>query len=176
MGVALLKAFNTHRMMIKKKKITYLSEESENSGIQIRKLKAKLKECQKEKEEYLTQAQRARADLVNYRRRQEETMEELRKFGQAGLISELLSVLESLEAGVKKNKDLEQVKNQMDNILGKYGLEEIKTKGEQFNPQFHEAVERVESEKERGVIVEEIQKGYLLNNKVLRPSKVKVGK
>ncbi len=156
------------------KKIKYISEESENSVIQTKKLKAKLKKCQKGKEEYLTQAQRARADLVNYRRRQEEILEELRKFGQANLINELLSVLESLEAGVKKNKDLEQVKNQMDNILGKYGLEEIKTKGEQFNPQFHEAVEQVESGKKKGIIVEEIRKGYLLNNKILRPSKVKV--
>jgi molecular chaperone GrpE len=48
--------------------------------------------------------------------------------------------------------------------------------GEKFNPEFHEAVESVESGKESGIIVEEIQKGYLLNSEVLRPSKVKIAK
>ncbi|MFH1460800.1 MAG: nucleotide exchange factor GrpE, partial [Patescibacteria group bacterium] len=69
-----------------------------------------------------------------------------------------------------------QIKSQLENIFKKYGLAEIKSVGEKFNPEFHEAVEQIESKEESGTIVEEIQKGYLLNNKVLRPSKVKVSK
>ncbi|MFH1461012.1 MAG: nucleotide exchange factor GrpE, partial [Patescibacteria group bacterium] len=140
--------------MIKRKKISYCSEEDGDSGTQIKKIRQRLKDCQKEKEEYLTQAQRARADLINYQRRQEQALEELSKFGQAGLIKELLAVLESLEAGAKKNRDLEQIKSQLENIFKKYGLAEIKSVGEKFNPEFHEAVEQIESKEESGTIVE----------------------
>jgi molecular chaperone GrpE len=161
--------------MFKKKKITYVSEESET---QTQKLKKKLKECQKEKEEYLTQAQRARADLVNFRRRQEQTLEEIRKYGQENFIRELLPVLDSLKIGEKENKGIRQIKEQLEAIFKKYGLKEIKAVGEKFNPEFHEAVEQVKSKEEEKeeTIIEEAQKGYLLENKVLRPSKVKVTK
>jgi len=162
--------------MVKDKKLTYISEEAEESGGKIKKLKKKLKECQKEKEEYLTQAQRARADLVNYRRRQEQVLEELRKYGQAGLIGELLLVLDSLKMGSKKDEGLKQIKTQLETILERYGLKEIKTKEEKFNPEFHEAIEMKESDKEEGTVVEEVQKGYMLGDKVLRTSKVRVAK
>jgi len=162
--------------MIKKKKIAYISEEEEMPTDKLKKFKKKLKECQKEKEEYLTQAQRARADLINYRRRQELVLEELRKYGQSNLILEILPVLDSLTIGSEKDKGLEIIKEQLKNILKKYGLREIKSVGEIFNPEIHEAIEEVESDNEKGVITEEIQKGYMIGEKLLRPSKVKVAK
>lgn len=141
------------------------------------KLKERLAKCEKEKEEYLTQAQRARADLINYRRRQEEEIVPgAVAIGQASIIHKILPVLDSLEAGAGKNRDVKQIKEQMANALRECNLKEIKAAGEKFNPEFHEAVEQVESDKEPGIIIEQIQKGYLLNNKVLRPSKVKVSK
>jgi len=157
-----------------KKKIKYISEESENSGTQIKKLKDKLKACQKEKEEYLTQAQRARADLVNYRRRQEEALAELVVSGQASLVKEILPVLDSLESGAKENEGVKQIEEQMQGILKKHQIEEIKAVGQRFNPQFHEAVEQVKSDKESGIVITQVQKGYLLAGQVLRPAKVKV--
>jgi len=159
--------------MIKKQKLTYLSEEEQESGSKIKKLKKKLQECQKEKGEYLTQAQRAGADLVNYRRRQEEVLTELRKYSQEGLIKDLLPILDSLLVCSEKNEDIKKIKDQLESVLK---ITEIKALGEQFNPEFHEAVEQVKSDKPSGSIVEEIQKGYLLDDKVLRPSKVKVSK
>lgn len=153
---------------MKKSELKYISEEETDSKAD--KLKKKLKQCQKEKEEYLSQAQRARADLINYRRRQEQVLEEFKKFGQAGFIRELLPVIDSLSAA-----DYKEIKSQLEDILKKFGLKEIKAKGEKFNPHFHEAVEMVEA-KESGIVVEEIQKGYLLNDKILRVSKVKVSK
>ena len=162
--------------MIKKNKLKYISEESEESKNKIKEFKIKLKECQKEKEEYLTQVQRARADLINYRRRQEQLLEELKIFGQSNLIRELLPVLDSLEIGSQGNKDIGLIKEQLINILKKNGLEEIKAIDEEFNPEFHEAIEQVESKKKQGIIIQEIQKGYLLNKKLLRTSKVKVAK
>ncbi|MBL7155020.1 MAG: nucleotide exchange factor GrpE [Candidatus Portnoybacteria bacterium] len=162
--------------MVKKEKITYLSEEPEESEGLVKKLKSKLKECQKEKEEYLTQVQRARADLINFQRRQEQTQEELDKYGQENFIRELLPVLDSLGHGAKENEGIKQIKEQLEIILKKYGLKEIETLGEKFNPEFHEAVEQIKSKEEEGTIVGEVQKGYMLGEKVLRPSKVKVAK
>jgi len=166
--------------MVKDENLTYISEEFKESGeikpLKSKELKLKLKECQKEKEEYLTQAQIARADLINFRRRQEKILEELKKYGQEDLIKELLPVLDSLEIGAKKNHDLNQIKEQLKDILKKYGLKVIKTKGEKFNPEFHEAIEQIESKEQEGSIVKEIQKGYIIENKILRASKVKIAK
>lgn len=162
--------------MIKKKKISYISEEEENPQDKLKKIKQKLKECQKEKEDYLTQAQIARADLINYRRRQEQLLEEVKEYGQTNFILEILPALDSLRIGSEKNNDLKGIKEQIESILKKNGLEEIKAVGEKFNPEFHDAVEEVKSEQEKGIIIEEIQKGYLIKEKVLRPTKVKVSK
>ena len=162
--------------MIKKKKISYISEEEENPQDKLKKIKQKLKECQKEKEDYLTQAQIARADLINYRRRQEQLLEEVKEYGQNKFILEILPALDSLRIGSEKNNDLKGIKEQIESILKKNGLEEIKAVGEKFNPEFHDAVEEVKSEQEKGIIIEEIQKGYLIKEKVLRPTKVKVSK
>jgi len=159
--------------MKKKQELKYISEE-EDTGSQTERLKKKLKQCQKEKEEYLAQAQRAKADLINYRRRQEQILEEFKKYGQAGFAIELLPLLDSL-AAAGDNSHLKPIKNQLEQILKRRGLTEIKAKGEKFNPHFHEAVEMAEGE-ESGIIIEEIQKGYLLGDKVLRPVKVKVAK
>ena len=162
--------------MLEKKKISYISEELEEFGGQAQKLKKKLKECQKEREEYLTQAQRARADLINFRRRQEKAIEEIGKYGQENIIRELLLVLDSLRIGARGNKGIKQIKEQLEAVLGKYGLKEIKALGEKFNPEFHEAVEQIKSKGKEEIVVEEIQKGYILNDRVLRPTKVKISK
>lgn len=161
--------------------------EDETQIGRFKKLKNKLKKCQQEKQEYLDGWQRAKADLINYRRRQEEQMKEWQKLINQGLICELLPVLDSLEAGIsnyelritnnkEKDSDLENIKKQLWEILKKHGLEEIKSLGQKFNPEFHETVESVESDKEEGTIVEEVQKGYTLNGKVIRVAKVKVTK
>lgn len=161
---------------IKKENIEYVSERDEK-GLKSVKLKDKLKQCQKEKEEYLTQAQRARADLINYRKRQETLIPELVAMGQAGIIGDaVLPLLDALEAGAKENKDIKRIKEQVVNILNKHKMEEIKAVGEKFNPELHEAIDVIESKKESEMIVEETQKGYIFNNKVLRPSKVRVSK
>ncbi len=163
--------------MIKKKKIEYISEKEEMPNNKLKKVKEKLKECQKEKEDYLTQAQIARADLINYRRRQEEKiMPEIVAIGQTSIIHKILPVLDSLEVGAEKNEDVKKIREQMISVLKECNMEEIKAIGEEFNPEFHEAIERVESDKESGIIIQQVQKGYLFNNKLLRPSKVKVAK
>ena len=155
------------------KKITYISEESET---QTQKLKTKLKECQKEKEEYLTQAQRARADLINFRRRQEEMKANLVAGLEITLMRDFLPILDSLKAGSGKDKGVKQILYQFERELIKREVKAIDALGEKFNPEIHEAVEKVESKEESGTIVEVIQTGYTMGNLVLRPSKVKVAK
>ena len=116
-------------------------------------------------------------------------------FGE-GLIKDLLPVLDALDAslvqlGAEENskppnpplrkggeeEGLRLVRDQLMKALLKHGLMEMKTVGEKFNPELHEAVETVEVEnRNEGAVVEEVQRGYLLNGKVIRVAKVKVTK
>ncbi len=148
----------------------------------IKKLGEKLKKCQELKEEYLTGWQRAKADLINARKDDEKYNQEFAKFANFVLISDILPVLDSFDLALKgrDNSNFTQgiilIKMQLEDVMKKYGLEPIKTIGEKFNLQFHEIVGETESKEEKGVIIEEVQKGYLLNGKVLRPARVKTSK
>ena len=159
------------------------AESLDEAECKIKKMKEKLKRCNEEKGEYLAGWQREKADFINYRRRQEEQMAEWLKMAQSGLINDLLPILESLnhaeryaEQRGKEEVDVSKIKQQLWAILKKYGVEEIKAVGEKFNPEFHEAIEQVESEGEEGIVIEEVQKGYTLNGRVLRTAKVKVSR
>ncbi|MBI4708884.1 MAG: nucleotide exchange factor GrpE [Candidatus Portnoybacteria bacterium] len=164
--------------------IIYESEDSVKLGGDIEKLRKKLKECREEKEKYLAGWQRAQADFINYKRRQEEQQGEWSRMLGEGLIKDILPVLDSLESGIRNqesgiaNKDLGLIRKQLLDILRKYGLEEIKSVGEKFNPEWHEVVEYEENDEshESEIVSAEIQKGYLLNGKVLRAAKVRVTK
>lgn len=166
------------------KNVTY-EESDDERGIKekIDKLRNKLKECAEEKQRNLAGWQRAQADFINYRRRQEEqTAEWSRTFGE-GLIRDILPVLDSLDAAIAARPDdqgLLTLKGQLWSVLEKHGLQEMKTIGEKFDPQYHEVVECEECspEEKRGeeIISGGIQKGYMLNGKVLRAAKVKVRK
>lgn len=171
--------------MNKKDKIEYISEE-DALGVdkKLKKLRGKLKESQKKAEEYLTGWQRTKADLINYRKEQEQKISDYYKFANEGLILEILLVLDNFNIALnhlpkesKKDKWLEgilQIKKQLEDSLTKQGVEEIKTLGEKFNPEFHESIGAVKSNKKGGTIIEEVQRGYKLNGKVIRPSRVKI--
>ena len=164
-----------------KDKVEYISEEDVGAiDKKIKKIKKQLKACQKEKEEYLAGWQRAKADLINYKKEQEQKISDYYKFANQGLIAEILIVLDSFELALKHppvggqaNEGFLQLYNQLKNTLINQGLEEIKAVGEKFNPELHESVGETKGKKP-GFIVEEVQKGYKLNEKVIRPSKVKI--
>lgn len=146
----------------------------------FKKLKSDLSVCQKEKEEYLAGWQRAKADFINYKKDEEKTKEEFAKFATQNLLYEMLRVLDSVEMAQKhkESEGVREIKGQFLEILRKHGVEEIEVKqGLKFNPVEHESIseENVNKEDLDGIIVEELQKGYKLFNRVLRPSKVKVG-
>lgn len=154
--------------------------ESDNDQSDLEKTRKKLEECRQEKEKYLDGWQRAQADFINYRRRNEEQMAHWSKMFGEGLIKDILPVLDSLGAALGPHPDdkgMVLLKNQLQSILKKHGLKEIESIGEKFNPEIHEAVECEEAGgREDEIVTEEIQKGYMLNGKVLRIAKVKTKK
>jgi len=174
-------------------KIKYVNEDDEDKADKkIKKTKDKLHLCEQERAEYLGGWQRAKADLINYKKEQEAKISEIFKFANEGLIYEILPILDSFELAIKfedaamlaegkageprqGREGTKQLYNQLKGILKNQGLEEIQALGEKFDPNFHETVGEVEGG-EAGIIAEEIQKGYKFNNKIIRASKVKINK
>ena len=128
---------------------------------------------------------RLAADFDNYRKRQEQEKEALLKYGAENTLKKMIEVLDNFERGLKAIEtveDCDKVKEcynlaykNFTEVLTKAGLESIKAEGEQFDPNFHEAVMQTPtSEKPEHTILEELQKGYKLGDKVLRPTLVNV--
>ena len=153
----------------------------------LEELKKHLEECQKLKEEYLAGWQRERAELLNYKKEEMGRIGEILKYADVGLISKFLPILDNFEVVEKKLpenlkndenvKGILQIKTQILDFLKNQGVEEIKSVGEKFDPNFHEVVGEIETrDKRQGIIIEEIQKGYKINGRLLRPAKVKISK
>lgn len=153
----------------------------------LEELKRKLVECQKQRNEYLAGWQRARADYLNYKKEEGERAVEILKYAAESLTLKILPILDNFELAEKNLptdlkeddsiKGLLQIKTQLQDFLKNQGVEKIKTIGQKFDPSLHEAVDEIELEdKESGTIIEEVQKGYKLNGRVIRPAKVKTVK
>lgn len=148
------------------------------SGGVEKKLRERLKESEAKAKEYLDSWQRAQANFANLRRRDEESKLEFIKFANLSLLGELIPVLDSFNIALAQgHKDLEPLYNQLFSVLKSSGLEVINPIGEMFSPHEHEALAMVETDKEREDhhVLEVLQCGYKLNNRVIRPAKVKVG-
>lgn len=145
-----------------------------------------MNEEKKRSEEYLNNWKRAEADFINYKKRQSELFTDLANAANFNMVLEILPIFDTFCLAVGhtpeniKNTDwakgVLQLKIQLENLLKSKGLEEIRSVGEKFDPELHEAVEIVDSGKEEGEILEEVQKGYKLNGAVIRTAKVKVAK
>jgi molecular chaperone GrpE len=125
---------------------------------------------------------RRQADFENFRRRAERDRSEFLQFAGMELVRELLPVLDDFARALKVEganreyaRGIELIYNRLYESLKKMGLEPIDTAGEKFDPNLHQAVDRVETEDEEDhQILEEYQKGYKFKGKLLRPSMVKV--
>ena len=129
---------------------------------------------------------RARADFANFRRRTQQEQEEQAKFGTALLVAEFLPILDNFERALDTIprelrffswlQGVDLVHQMARNVLEKRGLEPIDTQDKPFDPNYHEAVLREgEDDGSDVVVLEELQKGYVMYDRVLRPSLVKVG-
>ena len=128
--------------------------------------------------------QRERADAMNVRRRSEEDRAKMGSFYKANIVQQLLPVIDNFERALKHvPKELEGnayiagiqgVVKQFEDTLQKLGLERIKTVGEKFDPNLHEAVSMEEGEGKEEIVSEELQSGYVLGEEVIRHAMVKV--
>jgi len=149
----------------------------------IESLKQALAEEKEKSQNYLANWQRTQADFTNYRKRAEQEKKEMVEFANSMLIGNLLTIIDDLErafvslpaqlTGFSWIDGIRLIYNKLKAILEAQGLAEIKAKGEPFDPHLHEAVMRQEGEE--GRVIEEIQRGYKLKDKVIRPSMVIVG-
>lgn len=131
----------------------------------------------------LTGWQRAQADLMNYRRRAEQEKEEIGRFGNTAILLSLLPVMDDLERALTSIPDdlakhswvngIRLIERKLQANLEAQGVSQIKALGEPFNPNLHEAM--MQGKGKEGTVVEEIEKGYKLNDRLIRPSKVVVG-
>ncbi len=142
----------------------------------------KLEELELKCEEYLNNWKRSAADFINYKKDEMERMAVLLNYSKEDMIEKILPILDGIylaEKNLPEDKSFRegfsQITKQIEDFLKKEGIEEIKTVGEKFNPINMEIVEEVEGG-ESGIVIEELQKGYIINDKVLRPAKVKVTK
>ena len=138
-----------------------------------------------ERDEYLDGWKRAKADLINYKKDELRRLEEVARFGSESLILELISILDdfdlalaTLEKQGAAEKGIYMIRSRFENILKRRGLEKIEVKaGDKFDPAFHEAITTVAGAPEdTDKVAEEIESGYTLHRKVIRPTRVKVYK
>ena len=150
----------------------------------IESLKQALAEEKKKAEDYLANWQRAQADFINYKRRTEQERQDFNRFANANLTLSLLPVLDDLERALSSMPPAKSVKHswvegvrlverKFKSVMEAQGVTPIKALGEPFDPNFHEAV-RQDKGKE-GVVVEVLEKGYMIHDRLLRPARVVVG-
>ncbi len=145
----------------------------------VKKLREKLKEAVAEKQKYLDNWQRDKAEFINARRRDEEAKAEFLKFANQGFVEELLPIIDSFELSLSHNIDGEGVKaiyQQLISMLKKFEIEPFGQKGDAFDAVFHHAIGTVpvgEGDADH-TIAEVLQKGYKMSNKVIRPALIKV--
>jgi molecular chaperone GrpE len=143
-------------------------------------LRKELEEKGKLAEDRLNQLKYLQADFDNYRKNFERERENIVRLANEGLISDLLVVVDDFERALsimKDGKDKDGVKMVYGNlikILENQGLRPIETSGKKFDPNFHEVLCKEVCDKDDGLILEELQRGFMLKSRVIRPSKVKI--
>ncbi|MBZ9558299.1 MULTISPECIES: nucleotide exchange factor GrpE [Modicisalibacter] len=147
-------------------------------------LAAKVEELEEALAEAKDQSMRAAAEAQNVRRRAEQDVEKARKFALEKFVKELLPVIDSLEKALETmGEDATEahregvsmtLKLQLD-VLAKFGVEAVEPHGEPFDPQYHEAMAMVPNpDVEPNTVIDVMQKGYLLNGRLVRPAMVVV--
>ncbi|MFC3039109.1 nucleotide exchange factor GrpE [Virgibacillus xinjiangensis] len=160
------------------------SEKSEDSETDA--LQEQIDQLKKEKQEAEDRVLRIQAEFDNYKKRTQKEKEAARKYKSEDLVTELLPALDNFERALQVEVNeatsslvdgITMVYNQLKAALASQGVEEIETEGKEFDPTLHHAVMQAEDENfDSNIIVEELQKGYILKDKVIRPSMVKVNK
>ncbi len=168
-----------------KQKVKEIKGEKKEKEQELNECKKEEKEVDKREqkiEELTDTLQRLQAEFENYKKYVEKSKAEFLKYAHADIIEKLLPVLDSFELALKNTNDkeklikgIELIYTQLYSLLEKEGLKKIEANGK-FDPHLHEVLLKEESDKEEDTILEELQRGYMLGDKVLRYSKVEVSK
>ncbi|MAH33050.1 nucleotide exchange factor GrpE [archaeon] len=125
--------------------------------------------------------QRLQAEFENYKKRTDKEKQDFITYAKADIINKILPTIDTFEIALKNTSDkekfvkgIEMVYAQIFSLLENEGLRPIEALGKKFDPFFHEVLLKQKSNKDEDIVLEELQKGYMLNDKVLRHSKVKV--
>jgi molecular chaperone GrpE len=157
---------------------------------ELEELRQTIESLQKEKDELFEKLQRVSADYANFQKRVPKQIADTICYEKEKIIKTLLPALDNFESALgglqnahsAENTDvfikgIQIIYDQMLDILKSHGVEQIKAPGEKFDPALHEAMmQKTEPEEEDNIVLEEFQKGYKLNGRVIRPSKVIVNK
>jgi len=165
----------------------YNADGEEDIKKTLKKLRSDLKQVKKEKEEYLLGWQKERADFANYKKGEDDRKIMLSESMRERILSRFLTVIDSFNMAfankeswekVDENwrKGVEYIYSQMNTVFEEYGVKSIGEVGEPFDPNIHESIEAVETDKKEldHTIALVIQKGYKLGDRVLRPARVNV--
>ncbi len=151
-------------------------------------LAEKLKSKETEAQEYYDRLLRVSAEFENYKKRASREMEDFRKYSNQSLIKEMLTVVDNLELAINSANGhkgigkglvdgLEMTHREILKVFEKFNVKSISAKGQPFDPTFHEAVMQEESDDHPdNTVINELQKGYLIHDRLLRPSMVVVAK
>ena len=162
-------------------------EEPTEERDELEQAREELEEAKTQAAEYLDGWQRTRAEFSNYKKRQEADRVQMMTLANATLLRKLLPVLDDFEramATLPMNlsqmtwiEGISLIKYKLDAIIESEGVEPVETEGQAFDPRYHEAVTYEEAEGyEDGQIIGEVQRGYILGERVLRPALVRVAK
>jgi len=155
--------------------------------------------CEKKRDEYLAGWQRAKADFLNYKKEELQRLQEFAKYGHEELMQGLIGVLDSFDLAISYSekqgsaptptggrspdqsvgmeKGIYMIRAQTEDVMKRHGLLRIRVKlGDAFDPAFMESLGEIASESPPGTVAEEIERGYRLHEKVVRPVRVKITK
>jgi molecular chaperone GrpE len=144
-----------------------------------------LQKLKTERDQLFDRLARLQAEFENYRKRSAREQQEFRDYALANAVTSLLPVLDSLELALKNSTGektdiragVELVRKQFADVLAKLGLREIPAEGEPFDPQYHQAIEMVETDKVPDHhVLEQLQRGYKLKDRLIRPAMVRVAR
>lgn len=169
---------------------TEMNEETTTESVSeensIESLEAKLAEAQAKADENWDQLVRTKAEMENIRRRSERELANAHKFALEKFAQELLPVIDSMEMGVAaatdENADVSKLREgtemtlkMFETAIEKFGIKSVHPHGEAFNPDHHQAMTMIDSqEHEPNTVIDVMQKGYLLNERLVRPAMVVV--
>jgi len=165
--------------------VSEVQEETESDASTYTAQAEELEQLKIQAEENHQRYLRTQADFDNFRRRARQEKEDLAKYASQKLVENLVPIIDNFDRAIQSSKEtqdfdalakgIDMVFRQFEGVLQSEGVKQIESIGQPFNPEFHQAVMQVESEEhEEGIVVEELQKGYMLNDRVIRPAMVKV--